>query len=244
MVNIDVPTAFAAVLISISLSFVRDNITDIVQSRIRSTTEKYEEGINWLNETEAIAEQIEGLVISLQAESNALKFTKSGVVDQMEKVTLEDVDSLSEYESELTDIDGVGELDIQVETQDHFVFEEEFDEIKSQTIEGMREEGFDIESDLSHRITAEMYEKFKDLNEHYSHRPLTLNDDLWEAYTGLRSRCYGLKYLEKVEESEVDEIQDLVGELIDETEEEKDRLYKEKRLKNRFLRAFRSKFPF
>lgn len=233
MVNIDVPTAIAAVLVSISLSLVKDNITDILQARIASTTEQYEEKIEWLRETQALAEQVEGLVISLQGESSGVNSIKSNVKKQIQDITLEDVNSLDDFHDELSKVDGITYEETEYELPEKYLFEDIFDEVKKQTIENLMGDETEAEADLSNRINSEMYEHFKKLNEHYSHRTLTLDDELWSAYMDLRHRCYGIKHLDKIQESDVEEIEELVEEVIREAQKEKEQLFEEKRLRNR-----------
>lgn len=173
MVNIDIPTAFAAVIISVILSFLKDNVTEITQNRLQNRRQDYEEKIKWLQETQALAERIEAFAISAHEEHLQVNQIEDEVFESFKREVLEidisDVSTYSDFEEQVESIDGVNEIGIPFNAVQETPTAADLDIWKESVINNFRSQvDEEYRESLRSKTQEEMDSFFQELIRHYS----------------------------------------------------------------------------
>lgn len=255
MVSIDIPTAITAVLVSVFLTFWRDNLNDYLQKRWEKRRSRFQERKDWIIELRALAEEIEGFAISIQTESRGIEKAILPQVEEIEEdiqnIDYREIRTLDDIASKISKHEYVQAFDIQNSLDT--MFEEDFQNLNSrqqkevvnrvtkelsQQIQKQVQAGY--YKALGDRIETELRDFSQRLNKHYASRPAKLNEDTYEAFMRLKTAIVVYSLARSISEDDKEHIREMVDQIFEETEEDLAQLAEERKLRNRLKRTIKT----
>lgn len=235
MVSIDVPTAVVAVLVSGFVTFWRDNVNEIIHSKLQRSSKSYREKREWLLGCRSLAEEIHGYALTAygasQGVDNAVEPTIQGLREEFIDIEVEDIDRLDEIVEKLNSHEAVDEeidgsldaqLDVPFESLSDNEKEDLLEQVKEDLEEGIAENIIDNFSNaFDEKIGDEMYSYTKKMVRHYAERPMDVDESTYDAYQQIQIWCISysisgipsgdsLDRLERLREDLEEEIRGLV----------------------------------
>lgn len=242
MVNIDIPTAVVAVVISAFLSYFRSHANKVTEYWFESKKSEREEAIKWYSELEAIGSEIESFTMTSMGRLQSFEEVEEQIEEDIRNVDLDGVSSDEEYIRRLNEeVQYLGaRLPTNVQStsfHNQYDVEAQQEKVISKAKELMKESYI---KSLQERKKKEFYNYYKQLMSHFAHSPVYPHDDLWNAYIKLEIECLHHAEVDAITDDDREKIQELCVDLVEKSVIERTIVEEQSLLRNRLRYLIKS----